>query len=264
MADTESNPQSESHPPRSGGSVLSKKVGPFSIGVWGALIASGLVIGTFLRSRQKAAPAAATDAPSPDPTGTVTQYDGAAGVLPGASTEPTTNLQWQRKAILALIAQGQDPASVQTAIGKWFNSTPLTAQERAIVSLAISLIGPPPEGAPPIIDAPAAAPSTPTTPLPPGTTPTTGAPGGAYVPADFYPGQSNLVVIETANDMLYKPHAEADFSALRDTLAVRMRDGQLCGNDPAWHESQNPQAPKLAISEHVGARMAQLGFHGKC
>lgn len=241
--------------------ILSRKVGPFSIGVWALLIGSGLVAGTYLRSRRQATPAPATDAPTPEPTGTVPQRDGAAGVLP-ATTGPTTNLEWSRKAISALIAMGQDPATVQSALAKWLNSTPLTAQERAIVSLALSVCGPPPEGAPSITDAPTPDPSTPNVPAPPGQTSTpTPAP---TAPHDAYPGVSNLVVIETANHMLYTAHSDADFAALRDTLAVRSRDGSLCGNDPAWHESQDPNAPRLLIADHVGARMAQLGWHGKC
>jgi hypothetical protein len=251
--------------------VLKKKVAGFPVQTWLLLIGGGAALGLYLRSRnaKKAAPApAGTDAAGLEAApiaGPASQGNNALGT-PGlvTSDKPTTNLAWENLAINLLIGQGQDPAMVQSAIGKFLNGQPLTTQERALVSLAIRLAGAPPEGAPPASSDPTpAAPSTPTVPAaPPGAPGTPSSPQSG--PVDAYPGTNNLTLIETANDLFYRAPASADFAAMRDSLAVRVHAGTLCGTSAMWNESQDPGQPELVIKSHVGARMAQLGWTPKC
>lgn len=249
--------------------VLKKKIAGFPVQTWLLLIGGGAALGLYLRSRnaKKAATVAAVDstgleaAPLAGPASQGNNALGTPGVV--TSDKPTTNLAWENLAINLLIGQGQDPAMVQSAIGKFLNGQPLTTQERALVSLAIKMAGPPPEGAPPVSADPSPAPSTPTVPAAPPGAPGTPAPAQSG-PVDAYPASPNLTLIETANDLFYRSPSSPDFAAMRDSLAVRVHAGTLCGTSPMWNESQDAGQPELVIKSHVGARMAQLGWTPKC
>ena len=260
-----SSSSSTSSGPRS---LLTRKVAGFPVTTWLIMIGGAAVLGVYLRSRRSSS-SAGTDAPAPvDPstvpsTGTVPQGNNANPYPNPADSRPKTNLEWQNLAITLLIGQGQDPGIVQSALAKFLGGQPLTAQEQALVSLAIRLAGPPPEGAPAAQTTGPAQPSTPTVPVAPPGSPSSSNPTPTG-PLDAYPGVDNRTLIEVGNDLLYKPNNEPDFSAVRDSLAVRLRLGTLCTSSPFWHESDNPGGPWLAVHEHVMARMAMLGWSPKC
>jgi len=77
-----------------------------------------------------------------------------------ALPSPITNGQWARQAIDGLIAKGDDPTLVNNAITKYVSGQGLTAAEKAIVSIALTLFGSLPEGAKGIIDAGTTPPAT--------------------------------------------------------------------------------------------------------
>lgn len=85
---------------------------------------------------------------------------------------PITNQQWSRLAFDELVAKGDDPTLVGNALAKFLAGTPLTTAEQAIVSLAETIFGAPPEGLIPID-------TTPPTDTPPGSGATPGAVTGA-------------------------------------------------------------------------------------
>lgn len=254
-----------------GGSVLSKKAGPFSVGVWAMLLAGGVVLGAVLRSRRSKgttgtdAPAAVVASEPVDPNRTTPLYGGSLPPVP-VDDRPKTNGEWKRRAVTMLVAKGIGSAEASSALARFLNGEAVNDQEYAIIAMAIELLGDPPEGVPAIKRTTAPAPSNPTTPAPPPTpgTPSQPPPATPAGPIDRYPEADNLTLIETANDLLYKPNNEPSFSAMRDSLAVRVRDGKLCGSDRGWYEDQNPARPALLIREHVGARMAGLRWTGRC
>jgi LysM repeat protein len=66
--------------------------------------------------------------------------------LPG----PVTNQQWARLSAENLIAKGDDPTLVSNALSKFISGASLSTQEQAIVDLALTMEGQPPEGVIPI------------------------------------------------------------------------------------------------------------------
>lgn len=68
------------------------------------------------------------------------------GLPPQGLPGPVTNQQWARLAADYLIGKGDDPTLVENALGKYTKGSPLTAAEKAIVDLALTTFGSPPEG----------------------------------------------------------------------------------------------------------------------
>lgn len=69
-----------------------------------------------------------------------------------------TNADWTRYATEQLSAAGRDPATVQSALGKYLDRQPLTGAEQDVVRAALAAAGKPPEGSfviTPAIEAPA-------------------------------------------------------------------------------------------------------------
>lgn len=92
------------------------------------------------------------------PAGPIGQYLGNNPTFPGypvgATAQglpaPITNQQWSRLAFDELAAKGDDPSLVGNALSKFLAGQPLSDAEKAIVSLAETIFGAPPEGLIPI------------------------------------------------------------------------------------------------------------------
>lgn len=180
-------------PPDEGGSSFAgRRIGGFTVGTWALILAGG--IGLAVVVRRSGLFDSSAPAPIDDPTagsgladGTVPGGYTAAGALAGsggASGSPgtdarqvTDNQSWRRLVTDALIGEGMPPAIVDQALGNYLSGYGLTVQEKAIVAMALRRGGTPPEGAPPITDAPVQTPSggpgigTPTPPADNGTAP---------------------------------------------------------------------------------------------
>jgi hypothetical protein len=133
------------------------------MGVWLLVIAGGLAIAWYARTRTAAAPAAGT------PTATTgntafgsgpgagdTQLGNGAGPVYGPDTTsaggtptPTqpaiqTNDDWYRQALTQLVAKGYDANTVDSALRDYLNGVALNATESAIKAVALTMVGPPP------------------------------------------------------------------------------------------------------------------------
>ena len=149
--------------------------------------AVGLTAGVVLARRARRRPAATIPADRPAPadttrpinplgwtmagTGNTATGDSASPSTPLAATIPAlgSNNDWRTSATRFLIARGFAPYEVDTALAHYLQSETLTAQQVALVELALQAVGPLPE---PI-------PAPPSTIAAPGTSTT---PPGAWVP----------------------------------------------------------------------------------
>lgn len=108
--------------------------------------------------------------------------------LPNNGTPPIgTNAQWGRVVAEGMIAFGSDPATVNNAISKYLNGHQLSLSEKAIITMALTRYGQPPEGVLPLEEAPAPAPPS----VPPVSLPPTPAPA----PAPPAPPQRTYTVV---------------------------------------------------------------------
>jgi hypothetical protein len=132
--------------------VAEKKVAGFPIALWGLGIGGAVLIGLYLRNRSSAS--AATD-PAAAPTALV--YTGTGGgdststtatsTTPDSSTD--TNEDWANRAKTYLLAKGYDASAVDAAINSYIAGVTPNAQQNALVSEAISGVGPTPQTLPP-------------------------------------------------------------------------------------------------------------------
>lgn len=148
---------------------LGKQYGPLPLGAWIAVVGIGAGIAWYARNQ------------GDDPT-VVEDVSGVPGVgqggsggwvdmtPPGSTTPagPTTNEAWAIAMTKWLIAMGYEPVKSETAVRKYLNGAKLSAQEFTLVSLAMAVIGPPPQALGVIPDDP----DEPDTPTPPTPTPT--------------------------------------------------------------------------------------------
>lgn len=135
---------------------LGHKAGPFSIGVWLAMIGAG--VGVAVLIKRKAAPASTTSATSGTvgPGGTAIA-DGATTLGAQAADQTaaiTTNDQWQGIAVQALLSRGADGLAAQQAIATYMQGGALDPGQQTLVSEAIGMLGPPPQGAPVMLPSP--------------------------------------------------------------------------------------------------------------
>lgn len=91
------------------------------------------------------------------------------GLTPRGVPGPITNAQWSRLAFDELVAKGDDPTLVGTALAKFLAGSPRTAAEEAVIRLAQQMFGAPPEGL--IATPPPATTPPPVTTDPPATVP---------------------------------------------------------------------------------------------
>lgn len=138
---------------------LGKKVGPFPLGVWVALVGGGLGLGLYLRNRNKgssSADAGDEDAAGPDYTESASGLAGvglgAAYVPAAAATNDTnvtpkfqTNEEWAQAALQEGLARGYTATVVNSALQKWlYNSGTLSTQEASLINILVGAIGAPP------------------------------------------------------------------------------------------------------------------------
>lgn len=143
---------------------LGKQIGPLPLGAWIAVVGIGGGIAWYARNQGK------------EPT-VVEDTSGTPGVGMGGSggwtdltpptsstpAAPTTNEAWAIKMTQWLIGMGYDPLKSETAVRKYVNQGKLSPQEFTLVTLAMAVIGPPPQALPYIPDDP----PVPPTPEPP-------------------------------------------------------------------------------------------------
>jgi hypothetical protein len=171
--------------------TLSRKVGPLPMGVWILAVGGGLVLTWYMRRNSSASTGTdtGTDTTAPDTGGTGTgtwPYGIPNGVGQTGSSDtgsdatdstlPTTNEQWQRRAVSILVGRGYEPTAVDRAISAYLGGEPLTTTQRAVINEAIILLGPPPVSPP--------SPTSPDSPPPTTTPPTT--------PPPLHPGTPTL------------------------------------------------------------------------
>jgi hypothetical protein len=72
------------------------------------------------------------------------------GITPQGIPGPVTNQQWARLVADQLIAKGDDPTLVANALTKYLNGATPSAQENAVINLALTSYGQPPEGIIPV------------------------------------------------------------------------------------------------------------------
>lgn len=86
--------------------------------------------------------------PQTDPSvGNDTQTDGNAG-------RPTTNLGWLAQGVDVLVARSTPAGVAYNALSRALGGEPTTTQEQSLVSQVIAVLGSPPEGMPPLVNAP--------------------------------------------------------------------------------------------------------------
>jgi hypothetical protein len=154
-----------------GGKPVSKKVlyggGAVALGVVGYAWYTSSVGGTGTEAPEEELPE-----PVPEPT------DEPGFDVTGGGPRPTTNAEWNAKAVQSLLNLGYDAIAVQAAIGKFLQRRPLNTVEAALVEAAIAAAGYPPENPPWVIirEQPGVIP--PKVVPPPGTTPPPAVPPG--------------------------------------------------------------------------------------
>lgn len=137
---------------------LGKQIGPLPMGAWVAAVGGGLAIAYYARNRNSA-----NNPPQPvvfDPTGASPSVGVGGLAAVGANDNPTTsssatissNAQWGQQAFTFLVATGADGALADKAVRDYLMGIPLSLSENAMISLALTKLGQPPESLP---DAPA-------------------------------------------------------------------------------------------------------------
>ncbi|MFJ7153265.1 hypothetical protein ACIQVT_34550 [Streptomyces sp. NPDC100445] len=162
--------------------AMGRKLGPLPMGVWILAVGGGLVLTYYMRraTPTDAGTDTSSDTAAPDTGGTgqgswpygfpngvgQTGSTGTGDSTGTDSTLPTTNEQWQRRAVQILVGRGYEPTAVDRAIAAYLGGESLTTTQRAIINEAIILIGPPPVS-PPSPTTPDKPPPTTTPPTPP-------------------------------------------------------------------------------------------------
>lgn len=210
--------------------ALGKKVGPLPVGVWVLAVGGGLIFAYYMRSNSDNTGDTGTDTgttgtdtggtgegdwPYGVPNGVGQWNNNTGGQDDGTTAEdntlPTTNEQWQRRAVQILIGRGYEALAVDRAISAYLGGESLTTIQRAIINEAILLIGPPPVSppsptspdkpppvvTPPVTKPPVVVPPTPTWPPP---KPTPPKPTPTKPPTNAYPKRWKSVVNGTGSN----------------------------------------------------------------
>jgi nucleoid-associated protein YgaU len=142
-----------------GGLDLGKRIGPPPMGAWVAAVGGGLAIAVYSRNRSAksgGADVVYADNTSADPgvgiggLSAVGATGDSAAIITGAPTI-TSNAQWGQQAFTFLVATGADGALADKAIRDYLSGIGLSLSENAMISLALTKLGQPPE---PLPDAP--------------------------------------------------------------------------------------------------------------
>jgi len=138
-----------------GSDFLGKKIGPFTAQTW-IIIAGGgaIVVYMIIRKRNAGSTPLTTDSfTNPNADSISSQAGGSSsGTVntPSGTPNTFTNAQWALNASNGLIASGDDPTTVSNALSKYMNGQSLSAAEAAIVAVAITTYGEPPQGVLPV------------------------------------------------------------------------------------------------------------------
>lgn len=142
---------------------LGKQMGPLPMGAWVAAIGGGLAIAYYARNRNASANTNAVALT--DPTGANPNV-GVGGLAAVGATGDTTaqvtgaaissNAQWGQQAFTFLVATGADGALADKAVRDYLSGIPLSLSENAMISLALTKLGQPPEALPDAPDLPQA------------------------------------------------------------------------------------------------------------
>jgi hypothetical protein len=133
---------------------LHKQVGPLPIGGWILVVGAGV---GFAYWRKRNTPTT-TNTPATDMMPMTDQTIGNLGGLISMLNQGNTghemqtigdNTSWYQQAVRTLIGRGNSPDLVDTALRKFMQGMPLSAQETAIKELALQLVGPIPSPPPP-------------------------------------------------------------------------------------------------------------------
>jgi len=159
---------------------LDQNVGPLPLGVWVLVIGGGLGVSWFINRRTAARPSSGSGSGGGMPY-LPPASDGGPVVVPGGPSDnigltppgaPADNAAWKRAAQNWLVGvAGTDPLTAWNALTKYLDGLPLGTTEAGAVDKALRQFGPPPEGAPVIIQEPPTAPVPTPTPSPPNTPP---------------------------------------------------------------------------------------------
>lgn len=183
---------------------MGKQVGPLPMGVWVAVVGGSFAYMMYQRNRAAATPAATNvDAVAADSIGGV-GYGGAGAIgaytpTDGGVSSPadstgaiTSNTVWGQRAFAFLAGQGTDGSTVDAAIRNYLSGLPLSVQQNALITQALSKFGMVPEtlpDAPALPQVPVATPAPVTVPSP------VAAPTPAPAPAPAPPvGRTHTVV----------------------------------------------------------------------
>lgn len=142
---------------------LEDRLGPFAVWQWLAIVAAGIALGLVVRrynAGDDEGQARTLGDPTQDPFAG-TQATGGPGILYSApdrsagltttSGKPKTNREWLAAASQRVLAIGlYQAAEIDGALRQYLQGIPLSPTALAIVNDALQLVGPPPEGAPPI------------------------------------------------------------------------------------------------------------------
>lgn len=140
---------------------------------------------------------------------------GGVSTAPITSSAPLNNGDWSRRAFDVLVAEGNSPTAVSDALSKYLTGDPITAQQEALVSMALRRVGAAPEGAPSITRAaPAPAATAPTAPPAPAPIPAAPVVAPFVRPswlgnARFVKGSGPAVYLVTDNGLEWVPSEEA-------------------------------------------------------
>jgi hypothetical protein len=165
-------------------SELETKAGPLPVWAWGGGLAVGILAFRHWSAAHAAANGAAqdasttgdptagdqtdpglidgsTDPTATDPISTFLQSDPTntafpVGAVPSGVPAPVTNGQWSRLAADYLISKGDNPLTVETALYRFTHGQSLNAEQKAIIDLALTAFGTPPEGVIPVSSTPTA------------------------------------------------------------------------------------------------------------
>jgi len=144
-----------------GPEFLSKKIGPFTGQTWIIVVGGAAIVGYMVLRKVRTG---STGTPLTTDSFTNPNADSVSSVGGGSSSgtvntpngNPTsyTNAQWASNVANQLIAQGDDPATTSNALSDYLNGQQLTTAESAIVAVAITQFGEPPQGVLPVKSTP--------------------------------------------------------------------------------------------------------------
>lgn len=135
--------------------LVTQKIGPLPAYAYALVVIAGVWI-FYLVKRNRVSPAALNSETVLSDTGTSSPVENAPSTYTGNATGENgtpavnSNAVWARTVSNQLVAEGSDPSAVSNAIAKYLSGGALSAQEHALINLALQKFGMPPEGVIPV------------------------------------------------------------------------------------------------------------------